>query len=198
MTIKPFQLAIPFTESEKEKLNTVQEDAEPNPPQVTEEEKTAGTELSIRSFGPKDIADMAEGGGGSSSKVVEESYLNNSGVMIVELSIVKSNSGGIDTVDVTQEEDVVAILGITRSDVEDTEIGVVVLSGLMEDIDTDIAVDSAVYLSKSGTLTSTPPDIGVIGFEEEDFVVYVGQVVENATDSNKKDLKLDIRIIGQL
>ncbi|HEX2473713.1 MAG TPA: hypothetical protein VHK01_03140, partial [Lacipirellulaceae bacterium] len=48
-----------FTSSEKAKLATIQPQSEANPPQVTAEEKDNGSEISLRSFAPRDVADMA-------------------------------------------------------------------------------------------------------------------------------------------
>lgn len=48
-----------FTSSEKAKLATVEPQSEANPPRVTADEKANGAELSLRSFAPRDIADMA-------------------------------------------------------------------------------------------------------------------------------------------
>jgi hypothetical protein len=48
-----------FTSSEKAKLATVEPQSEANPPRVTTDEKANGSELSLRSFAPRDIADMA-------------------------------------------------------------------------------------------------------------------------------------------
>jgi hypothetical protein len=47
-----------FTSSEA-KLATIQPQSEANPPQVTAEEKDNGSEISLRSFAPRDVADMA-------------------------------------------------------------------------------------------------------------------------------------------
>jgi hypothetical protein len=48
-----------FTYSEKAKLATVEPQSEANPPQVTAEEKADGSEISLRSFAPRDVAEMA-------------------------------------------------------------------------------------------------------------------------------------------
>lgn len=158
----------------------------------------------IRNIDNRTIVDpviVGGGGGGgesTSTKVIQNNYTNSSGGTILALKPVRSSSGTLATVDPSIEAHVLSILGVTKTNISNGVAGTVVLEGLMEDITTSIAVDKYVYLSKAGNITDEVPDIGVGGFVEGDFVVKIGQIVRNTNNPAKKDLNVDIRIIGQL
>lgn len=75
MSLKPFQLEVPFESAEKSKLSGIEDNAAVNPTQASAGEKTGGTETALRSFSPKDIADMAGthgGGGGTDADAIHD------------------------------------------------------------------------------------------------------------------------------
>lgn len=201
MTVQPFQLTVPFEQSEKTKLGTVAADAAPPPTEVSGGEKASGTETNLRSFSPADVKDMAVnfgGGGGGSGKSIQNTYTNSSGSTIAALTPVRSSSGTIDVVDTSNESQVLKIAGVTNFSINNSASGVVTLEGLIENISTSISVDSIVYLSKTGTISSQVPDIGVFSYVAGDFVVKIGQILRNADNPANKDLKVQVEIMGQL
>lgn len=201
MSVKDFQLEVPYTLAEKNKLATVQSSAAPNPTQVNGSEITAGTETNTRSFSPKDVADMVaahESAGGGSGNAIEDNYTNSTGSTIAILTPVRSSAGAIDLIDPSNEVHIKKILGVTRTAILHANAGPVVLQGLIENISTGFAVDDPIYMSKTGTLTNVVPDIGVASFVAGDFVVKLGQITRNSDNPSNKDLNVDIEIIGQL
>lgn len=136
--------------------------------------------------------------GGGSGKSIENSYLNSSGDLLPTLKPVRSSSGNLGEIDPGFEADVKAILGIVKEDIANGASGIVVLDGLIENITTSYAFDTVVYLSKTGNLTDTAPDVGVESFVAGDFVVRLGQITKNSANPSNKDFKVKIEIIGQL
>jgi len=145
----------------------------------------------------KELEDaIAAGGSGS---VTESAVTNNSGGTLLALTPVRSDSvKGMDSVDVAIEAEIKAILGVLKADTNNGVQGTIVNNGRIENITTGIAVDTSVYLSKSGGITSTPPDIGVGGFLAGDFVILLGVITTNESNPSNKDFVVNIQLIGQL
>lgn len=154
----------------------------------------------IRNIDNRVVIDPVLGSGsgvGTGSSLLAE-YENNSGSTINALTPVRSISGGIADVDPSVESHVTRILGVVNQQINDGFSGDVTFSGLIENITTAIGVDTPVFLSKTGEITQTVPEIGIGGFISGDFVVYIGQITKNTSNPAQKDLKVDIDIRGQL
>lgn len=136
--------------------------------------------------------------GGESNDLNDSLFNNDSGGLLAALTPVRSDSTGINTIDVSDEDHINNCVGVTIDAIADSSDGLVATDGRIEDVTTSIAVDKIVYISKTGGLTETAPSIGVGGFTSGDFVVKIGNVVQNQADNLKKDLIVDIDIIGQL
>lgn len=132
-------------------------------------------------------------------RVLGQPYSNASGVNIPKATPVRSNaSGDVDFINVSNEAEVKAIIGVTSEEISDGSKGDVASTGRVENITTSADFGDALYISKTGGLTNVEPDVGVGGFLSGDFVVRIGSVVKNIDNPPLKDLILDIDIVGQL
>jgi len=137
--------------------------------------------------------------GTGSGEAVASTVTNDSGGTLLALTPVRSDSvNGMDTIDVSVESEVDALIGVLNADTNDGDPGTVTNEGRIKDITTAISTDTAVYLSKTGTLTDTKPSIGVGGFAAGDFVVLIGVVTKNEDNPSNKDLVVNMQLIGQL
>jgi hypothetical protein len=139
------------------------------------------------------------GSGQAVSIALEDLYDNNSGTPLFKGTPIRINTAGtLDTIDVAIENEVDAIVGLTNQDIADGQSGTVVFKGRLKDISTAIIIGSPVYLSKSGIITADKPTEGSNGFLAGDFVVRIGTIIKNVDDPLKKDLLVDIKVLGQL
>ncbi len=130
---------------------------------------------------------------------LEVKYQNGSGATLPKATPVrKMSSGLINTIDVSIESDIMGIIGVTYADIPDTQIGSVITVGRIENVSIAFAFGDPVYLSKTGGLTNTKPDVGIAGFVVGDFVVRLATVARNETNPLQKDLVLEITLVGQL
>lgn len=247
MSVKNNQIEIPFTPSDKSKLDGITPGAQPQPATATQLEAEAGTD-NMKMMTPLRVKQeiLAFGGGGgeantggnvgggagvfaqkfgvqlqfrsfvagtgvtitpgtntitisASTSAETNSYLNNSGSTIPAFILVRQDSSGnINTINPSSESQVINILGILLQDTDNGEYGAVALGGLITNITTSFIVGNILYLSKSGGLTITVPEIGAGGFLAGDFVVKVGRITKNLDNPANKDFKVEIEIVGQL
>lgn len=135
----------------------------------------------------------------AASGSVSNTVINNTGGPLSKLTPIRiDSSGDMAIINVSIEADIEAMAGITASDTLNGEIGDIANSGRMVDITTSFALGSPIYLSKAGGLTDIKPSIGVSGFISSDFVVRVGIIAKNNLDPLKKDLLININLVGQL
>lgn len=123
---------------------------------------------------------------------------NSTGSTVSKGTVVQISSSDIALVDPSVEADADAVAGVVLSDILDTATGEVVVSGIIENISGGFAFGSLVYVSKTGTLTTTKPSVGVASFVSGDWVIKVGVVVKNAAAPTQRDLLVNIQIVGQL
>lgn len=145
-----------------------------------------------------DRVDIISGASPASGKASENDYFNLSGLTIPAITPVKETSGDIEIADPGIESDVLRLIGVTKTAVNASTSGTVVMVGLIENITTSFGFNDTVYLAKSGALTNQTPDIGTLGFASGDFVVRVGRIVKNSSNPANKDLLVRIEIVGQL
>ena len=145
----------------------------------------------------KEIEDqLAAAGSGS---VVQSNYDNSTGSGINALTAVSTDSSGnLKVCNPGVEADVLAYKGITVNAIPDASSGDVAKMGLVENITTAFALQADLYVAKDGSLTDSPPAIGVNGFVAGDFVIYVGHISRNEITPANKDLELKFQIMGQL
>lgn len=123
---------------------------------------------------------------------------NTTGFMIAKFIPVKITASGMDLIDVSSEADIDAFAGVTRSSVSNLATGEIVNSGIVEDTGLSYAAGTRVYVSKSGGVTNTKPDIGVDGFVSGDWVISLGVVALNDSNPALKDVIVFIEVKGQL
>lgn len=147
------------------------------------------------SFSPNFRGNNAKG----SSRQLTTNYQNGTGLTIIQSTPVSTNvSGQMIPVDVTDENSVKRMVGLSGQDVPTTANGPVVDSGRLENVTIGYSVGDILWVSKTGFLINQKPDYGVNGFAAGDFVIFVGVVVQNEFNSLQKDIKLMISLVGQL
>ena len=133
------------------------------------------------------------------SAAIQGTFTNATGGSISIGTPVHGNtSGNIEPIDVSVETAIKSFIGITLTSIPNSSSGSVVMAGLIKNISTGVSVGDSVYLSKSGGITSTAPDIGVGGFVSGDFVIRIGQITKNSTNPSNKDLLVAWQLMGQL
>ncbi|MCG3175462.1 MAG: hypothetical protein MOGMAGMI_00391 [Candidatus Omnitrophica bacterium] len=147
--------------------------------------------------GSVDITSIVSGGGAAT--IVKDSFVNGTLSTLSKGALVSIDSDGeLELIDVSDEQSVDSFVGIVYEDIDSLASGDVVVSGRLENITTSIAVGQAVYISKTGTLTTDKPNIGVNDFEAGDFVVKVGLIVKNKDNPLQKDLLVRVSTPKQL
>lgn len=131
------------------------------------------------------------------SSYAKSELLNNSGSAISGFIPVRANtSGELGLVNVAMES-ASSIVGITLTSIPNGNSGDVVTSGKIENINS-FDLGDVIYVSKSGGLTNTKPEIGVDSFVAGDWIISVGVIAKNQSNPSNKDLFVNIQIIGQL
>jgi len=145
------------------------------------------------------IKELEDSISAASNTAVQETLSNTSGASIPELGVVATNaSGSISNIDVTDEGSVEALRGIAVSAIPDAGSGLIASFGRIENVTTTFAFQDSLFVDKSGAITNIAPEIGVNGFVEGDFIVYLGHVTRNQTTPANKDFFLSPEVRGQL
>lgn len=131
---------------------------------------------------------------------LQSGYQNGSGGTLAAFTAVSTNtSGQILPTDITNEASSLAIVGLTTQSIPNTANGQIADSGRLQNVTTSFAIGDAIYVGLTpGTLTNVKPSVGVGGFTEGDFVIFIGVLVENEFDPSETDIKLMIAMIGEL
>jgi hypothetical protein len=124
---------------------------------------------------------------------------NQSGSLIPALTPVAiDNNGYITTIDVSDDDTIFSIAGVTKVSIANNASGDVSLAGRIENVSVSFAHGDYVYVSKTGGLTNQHPAIGVNGFVAGDAVIRVGVIVRNANTPSNKDLLVKMQLVGKL
>jgi hypothetical protein len=124
---------------------------------------------------------------------------NQSGSLIPALTpVAVDNNGYITTIDVSDEDTVFSIAGVTKASIANNASGDVSLAGRIENVSVSFAHGDYVYVSKTGGLTNQHPAIGVNGFVAGDAVIRVGVIVRNTNTPSNKDLLVKMQLVGKL
>jgi hypothetical protein len=124
---------------------------------------------------------------------------NQSGSTIAALTPVAIDDNGyITTIDVSDEDTIFSIAGVTQAAIADNATGTVSLAGRIENVSLPFAHGDYVYVSKTGGLTNQHPAIGVNGFVAGDAVIRVGVIVRNTNTPSNKDLLVKMQLVGKL
>lgn len=133
------------------------------------------------------------------ARKLASNFTNGSGITMDKgMPVGTLNNGLVTTIDVADQDSVDSLLGLFNQDTPNAASGQVVDSGRLEDFTTAFAVGDPVYISKTGGLTNVPPSIGVGGFVEGDYVVFIGVIVVNEFNPSLKDIKILIEKVGDL
>lgn len=123
---------------------------------------------------------------------------NNTGSNINALTPVYSNiSGEMAPIDISNDTQALALLGITTTNVLHTTSGTIISSGKLSNVSVGSFGDT-LYVSKTGTLTNIQPSEGVGGFVTGDWIIRIGVIIKNQDNPANKDLLLQIDIVGQI
>lgn len=145
------------------------------------------------------ITQAVEASAAANSAALSYPLINGSGAPIDVLTPVALNaSGEFKLINVAVELDALRAIGITSESVLNATEGLVVGFGRITDVTTSFVFGDVLYVSKTGTLTTTLPSIGVGGFIAGDFVIKIGKISKNQTNPVNKDLIVQVELIGQL
>lgn len=133
------------------------------------------------------------------ASVIKGLFLNSTGSSIAALTPVKQNGSGLmASVDPSSETDIQNYLGVLTQTTANGNSGAVAFSGLIKNVSTSFVLGDILYLSKTGGLTATAPEIGSNSFLAGDFVLKVGKITKNSTNGAQKDFKVEVELRGQL
>lgn len=125
--------------------------------------------------------------------------INDTGSNIPILTPVSVDSDGrLITIDVSGDDSVISIAGVTAEEILDGSSGSVALNGRIVNITTSFLHGDYLYVSKTGGLTNEVPTSGVNGFVDGDAVIRVGVIVRNASAPSQKDLLVKMQLVGKL
>jgi len=137
-----------------------------------------------------------------SVKAVGSNFQNASGSTLVKgIPAAINATSQLIAVDPSVEATVLGLVGLASVDIPNAASGGIQDSGRLEDVTTAVtgfAIGDPLWVSKTGGLTNLKPEIGVGGFTDGDFVIFVGVLVKNEFNVSLKDIKLMISIVGQL
>jgi hypothetical protein len=125
---------------------------------------------------------------------------NNTGGILPALKpVCVNNSGGMKAIDVNNETDCLNSVGVLIEQTLNSEFGSVTRVGKINNVNSlGFAFRDVIYVNKNGDLTNVVPVTGSNGFVAGDFVVRMGKIVKNQTDTLQKDLLVSVEIVGQL
>ena len=124
---------------------------------------------------------------------------NNTGFTITEFVPVCLNSSGeLKLVSVSSAADAESFVGLTAESISHGASGKVCIVGKLTNISTAIALGSGVWVSSTGSITATPPSIGVGGFISGDWVIKIGLISKNLANPSNKDIIISSVNVGQL
>jgi hypothetical protein len=141
-------------------------------------------------------------GGGVTISSINNSVLNATGITLPYLCPVSiSNAGNSQKANPNSEFLSFSFVGLV-SDLAGTpnaSNGQVTVFGRIKNITTSFGLGDPVYLGKTpGTLTNIKPAEGVNGFVAGDFIVLVGVIMKNESNSSQKDIFVFKTMAGQI
>jgi len=150
-------------------------------------------------YKPYDLI-IAEASSAASEGATTVQLTNNTGTILNLLNPVTLDSAGdMKLINVSIEADALSTVGVLKETTLNTLKGKVVRIGKIENVNSlGFALRDAIYVSKTGGLTNTPPTTGVNGFVSGDFVIRLGKIAKNQTNTLQKDFLIEVTIIGQL
>jgi hypothetical protein len=123
---------------------------------------------------------------------------NATGTLIPKGTAIRLTALGAALIDVSDETSANSIAGVVRTNLSNGSVGEVITSGTIQDIASSFAISDVVYVGSDGNLTNIKPSEGSNGFEQYDWVIRVGVIAANVSNSALQDLLVNIQIVGQL
>jgi hypothetical protein len=140
--------------------------------------------------------------GVGSSRQTKTLYQNGTAFTISAATPVSQGTGlNILPVDVTDESSVEKFVGLADIDILSTASGLVVSDGRIENIPAGLglATGDALWVGITpGSLTNVKPSLGVGGWSEGMFVIFIGVVVQNQFNPFEQDIQIFKQIVGEL
>ena len=156
----------------------------------------AGGDLIYQTSAPINITQAVQA---AASGYLGDTQMNQSGVDILHITPVRmSPAGSITIIDASIENHAFGTIGVTVGDILNGHSGIVVYMGRVADISTSAGYGSALFVSKTGGLTSTKPSNGIGGFNSGDWVIRIGTVIPSILTPGQKDLLVNVQLVGQL
>lgn len=125
--------------------------------------------------------------------------LNDTGLTIANLTpVAVDDDGRLSLIDVSDDNTILSIAGVTSAAILDGSSGPVALTGRILNTGIGFAHGDYLYVSKTGTLINQIPEVGINGFVVGDAVIRVGVVVRNATTPANKDILVKMQLVGKL
>lgn len=155
-------------------------------------------ELHFYQHGVSDT-NVSQAVGGSGTSLGNQSTIeNHSGGNLVKGTPISIDTNGYATpIDVSTEASAFGACAVVTSGISDGASGNIVTAGVLANL-TGFAFGAVLYVSKTGDLTATKPQIGVAGFLAGDFVIRVGVVQRDVTTPAQKNLIVNVQVVGQL
>ena len=141
------------------------------------------------------IGENGDGGGGSF-------FATSSATILRGFPVTINSSGTLEVVDISNEDSAFAFCGVTSLDcLIGGTANILTAGNILYDIPASFGLTGLwgkpIFVSHSGTLTTTKPDVGVGDFVSQDFILSVGITTKNP-NTGTTDLILNPRIVGRL
>ena len=123
---------------------------------------------------------------------------NTTGVSLARLTPVKLNTSGVISEINVSLDDTISVAGVITEQIFNGSVGFMASTGTIKDINVSFDLGDTVYVSKTGLLTNIKPSTDVNGFAAGDYIIRVGVIGKNESNSSKIDLHLSMDVVGQL
>ena len=151
------------------------------------------------------VANLTQTAISSTPDSVKTSVVNGLATSVAKATAVYMDvNGEFQPVDVA-DETAFSVFGLTDLAVPGDSSGLIVTSGRLQDITTSAPLGSVLYVNSAGGLIASSeltlnsaPTVGLDGFVAGNLVIRVGIIGKNIIDGNKKDLLVNIQIMGIL
>jgi hypothetical protein len=141
-------------------------------------------------------------GTGTSVGIVS-SYTNSSSVNPIPQGTPCSLTGTADQIaptDATNQTSVASFVGLAQFRIPASGNGPVISNGRLLNLASSwgFSVGNSIWIGLGGIIQSTRPDTGITGFGSGDFIYFIGNIVQNESNSLQQDLVVIPQLIGEL
>jgi hypothetical protein len=129
-------------------------------------------------------------------------YSNSDSVNPIPQGTPVSLTGTADMIaptDVTSQASIQSFVGFAQFRIAASGNGSVISNGrLLNLTGYSFSIGDSIWISATGSIQNTRPDVGVTGFTTGDYVYYVGTISQNESNSLQQDLVIMPQLMGQL